>query len=68
MRYEKTLELADYRVAAPVILIPHPESLDQRTGDRLVWLLTAFSIGPLIWLAMVMIQPLDHAQIGGAPT
>jgi hypothetical protein len=65
-RYEKTLQLADNRVATPVILIPHLEPFEQRTGDRLAWLLAAFSIGPLVWLTMVMIQPLDHTKIGSA--
>jgi rhomboid protease GluP len=65
-RYEKTLQLADYRIAAPVILIPHPEPFEQRTSDRLVWLLASFAIGPLVWLIMVMIPSLDQSKISSA--
>jgi rhomboid protease GluP len=65
-RYEKTLQLADYRIAAPVILIPHLEPLGQRTGDRLVWLLAAFTIASLVWLTMVMIPSLDQSKIASA--
>lgn len=65
-RYEKTLQLADYRVTAPVILISHLEPFEQRTGDRLMWLLAAFTIGPLVWLIMVMIPSLDQTKIGSA--
>jgi rhomboid protease GluP len=62
-RYEKTLQLADYRVAASVILIPHLEPFEQRSGDRLMWLLASFAIGPLVWLIMVMIPSLDQTMI-----
>jgi rhomboid protease GluP len=65
-RYEKTLQLTDYRVAAPVILIPHLEPFEQRTGTRLVWLLAAFTIGPLVWLTMVMVPALDQTRIASA--
>ena len=65
-RYEKTLQIADYRVAAPFILIPHLEPFEQRTGDRFVWLLAAFTIGSLVWLIMVMIPTLDRTRIASA--
>lgn len=65
-RYEKTLQLADHPIAAPVILIPHLDPFERRTGDRLVWLLAAFTIGSLVWWIMVMIPSLDHSGIASA--
>ena len=65
-RYEKTLQIADYRVSAPFILIPHLEPFEQRTGDRFVWLLAAFTIGSLVWLIMVMIPSLDRTRMASA--
>jgi rhomboid protease GluP len=65
-RYEKTLDLAEYRTTAPIILIPHLDSFGERTGNRLVWLLAALTIGPLIWLLMVMIPSLDQSRIASA--
>jgi len=65
-RYEKTLQLSDYRVAAPVILVPHVEPFERRTGTRLVWLMAALTIGPLVWLTMVMVPALDQSRIASA--
>jgi rhomboid protease GluP len=65
-RYEKTLQLADYRIAAPVILIPRLEPFEQRTGDRPVWLVAAFTIGSLVWSIMVFVPSLDQSKIASA--
>jgi rhomboid protease GluP len=62
-RFEKTLQAASYTLAAPTILIPHLEAFELRTGNRLQWSLVSFLVGPLVWLAMIMIPKLDHAKV-----
>ncbi|HEY6620166.1 MAG TPA: rhomboid family intramembrane serine protease [Steroidobacteraceae bacterium] len=66
-RYEKTLEEAAYSVASPIILIPHSEPFERRSGERLVWAAGSFGVGALIWLVMVLIPTLDRHKIPREP-
>jgi len=62
-RFEKTLSLANANVTDPVILIPHLEPFSQRSGNRLQWTFGALAIGPLLWLAMVLLPPLNPLEV-----
>ncbi len=65
-RFEKTLQLGGSNLASPIVLIPHRESFEKRTGDRLTWLTWSIVLGPLLWLVLVFIRPIDKPQVEGA--
>jgi rhomboid protease GluP len=61
-RFERTLRAAEYDLASPMILIPHREAFEERTGDRIGWLIGSMVCGPLLWLVLVFIRPIERAQ------
>jgi membrane associated rhomboid family serine protease len=61
-RFEKTLQLANYDLPSAMILIQHREPFEKRTGDRLAWLIGSIVCGPLLWLVLVFIRPIERAQ------
>jgi rhomboid protease GluP len=61
-RFEKTLQAANYDLPTAMILIPHPEPFEKRTGDRIAWLTGSIVCGPLLWLVLVFIRPIERAQ------
>jgi rhomboid protease GluP len=66
-RYDKVLQLETHDLPLHVILVPHRERFENRTGDRLEWLLGSIVFGPLVWLAMIFLRPIDRSKIDGAP-
>jgi rhomboid protease GluP len=64
-RFDKTLREAGYALPLHVILAPHLERFEDRTGDRLEWLLGSIVFGPLVWLAMIFLRPIDKTKIDG---
>jgi membrane associated rhomboid family serine protease len=61
-RFDKALQIENYSLPSPLILIPHREPFENRTGDRLAWLAGSIVCGPLLWLVLVFIRPLDRTQ------
>jgi rhomboid protease GluP len=60
-RFEKTLQEYAYNLSAPVILIGHTEPFEQRSGNRLMWLLIAYPCLSVVWLIMAMIPAVDRS-------
>ncbi len=48
---------------SPILLVPHTDPFDQRAGDKLAWMARALAIGSLLWLAMVLIAPVDRRKL-----
>jgi rhomboid protease GluP len=46
-----------------VILVPHQEPFEHRTGKRLQWVFGSYAIGAIVWLGLALICPLDHARV-----
>jgi hypothetical protein len=46
-----------------VVLVPHREPFEQRTGMRLQWVFGSCAIGAIVWLGLALICPLDHARV-----
>jgi membrane associated rhomboid family serine protease len=61
-RFDKTLKVANNSLPFPMILIPHREPFEKRTGDRLAWLTGSIVCGLLLWLVLVFIRPIERAQ------
>lgn len=53
----------DVQSPSSIVLIPHTEPFEERTGDRLGWTFGSFAIGTIGWLALVLLRPLDHAKL-----
>jgi hypothetical protein len=58
--FAKMLRQVGADVAAPssVLLIPHRERFEERTGDRLAWAFGSFGIAAVSWLALAFVRPL----------
>src|SRR6202023_342579 len=54
---------ADRDGASSVILIPHSEGFEERTGDRLPWALGSFEIGMLVWLGITLAAELEPSKV-----
>lgn len=54
---------ADRDGASSVILIPHSEGFEERTGDRLPWALGSFGIGMLVWLGITLAAELEPSKV-----
>jgi rhomboid protease GluP len=50
--------------AYTVILIPHSEPFELRTGARLSLTILAFAIGMLVWLLVALFAPLEPSAVG----
>jgi rhomboid protease GluP len=59
-RFDKTLKIENYSLPSPIILIPHREPFENRTGDRLAWLAGSIVCGFLLWLVLVFIRPIER--------
>jgi membrane associated rhomboid family serine protease len=46
-----------------IILIPHKDAFEARTGNQLTWIFASFGIGALLWLAMIFVPSLDFKQV-----
>jgi rhomboid protease GluP len=46
-----------------IVLIPHQEPFEQRSGDRLAWTFGSFAIGAVAWLGLVFLRPLDDSKV-----
>jgi rhomboid protease GluP len=62
-RFDKTLRTENYSGPSPVILIPHREPFEKRTGNRLSWLTGSILCGSLLWLLLVFIRPIERTQV-----
>jgi membrane associated rhomboid family serine protease len=49
--------------ATAVVLVPHKEPFEARSGDRLPWTFGSFAIGAVAWLALVMLRPLKAKKM-----
>ena len=49
--------------AAVIVLIPHKEPFERRSGDRLPWTFGSLAIGAAAWLALVMLRPLKAKKM-----
>jgi rhomboid protease GluP len=63
-RFDKTLQIELHKLPSPIILIPHREPFEKRTGDRLAWLAGSLVCGPLLWLVLVFIRPIERTPVG----
>jgi len=64
--FEAALEHAgmfDPDGASTVILIPHSEAFEERTGNRLTWALASFLIGLLFWLLITLFAELESSTV-----
>ena len=55
--------LAPDAVTAAIVLVPHKEAFEQRTGNRLAWTFGAFAIGTIGWLVLILLRPLDPEKV-----
>jgi rhomboid protease GluP len=65
-RFEKTLQLEAYDLPFHVILVPHRERFENRSGNRLEWLLWSIVVGPLLWLGMIFLRPIQKTKTDSA--
>jgi membrane associated rhomboid family serine protease len=63
--FAAALRRAGVLIAPPsaVVLVPHQELFEQRTGNRLQWIPASYATGAIVWLAFVLICPLDDAKV-----
>jgi rhomboid protease GluP len=61
-RFDKTLQM-EANLPSLIILIPHREPFERRTGDRLAWLVGSVVCSPLLWLVLVFIRPIEKTQV-----
>lgn len=54
--FEKLLRQANI-IAKPIILTPHTEPFEQRTGDDLAEIFYSFGAGGVIWFGMILYAP-----------
>jgi rhomboid protease GluP len=52
----------DINPSSAIILIPHKEAFEDRTGQRLPWVFVSYGIGAIAWLGIVLLAPLDGAK------
>lgn len=52
----------DLEGPATILLIPHTESFEERTGNRLVMALVSFGIGAALWLVIALAASLDPTK------
>jgi rhomboid protease GluP len=52
----------DRNLSSAIILIPHKEAFEDRTGQRLQWVFGSYAIGAIAWLGIVLFCPLDGAK------
>jgi rhomboid protease GluP len=62
-RFDKTLQMEASNLPSLIILIPHREPFEKRTGDRLAWLVGSIVCSPLLWLVLVFIRPIEKTQV-----
>jgi hypothetical protein len=62
--FAKALQHAGADIESPssVLLIPHKESFEGRTGNRLAWTLGSFGMGITAWFALVLLRGLDDER------
>jgi hypothetical protein len=46
-----------------IVLIPHLEPFEQRTGDRLAWTCGSLTIGAIAWLGLLLLRPFDEFKV-----
>jgi membrane associated rhomboid family serine protease len=47
----------------PIILIPHKEAFEGRTGKLLPWLFRSLAIGMAIWLVLILLPAIDPKRV-----
>lgn len=64
-QFATLLARAGLDIDAPltVLLIPHTEHFEDRTGHRLQWTLASFGIGAAVWLGIALWCPLDSSRV-----
>ena len=55
--------LAPEAITAAIVLVPHKEAFEQRTGNRLAWTFGALAIGAFGWFVLVLLRPLDPEKL-----
>jgi rhomboid protease GluP len=50
-------------VTAAIVLVPHKEAFEQRTGNRLAWTFGSPAIGAFGWFVLVLLGPLDPEKV-----
>jgi rhomboid protease GluP len=64
-QFATLLARAGFDLDAPstVLLIPHAERFEERTGHHLEWALVSFGIGTALWLGIALLCPLDSSRV-----
>jgi membrane associated rhomboid family serine protease len=52
----------DIESPSSIVLIPHNEPFEQRTGHRLAWTWGSLTIGAIVWLGLLLLCPLDEIK------
>ena len=53
----------DVDASSSIVLIPHVEAYEDRTGNRLPWAFASFGIATVAWLVVVLLRPLDEERL-----
>ncbi len=54
---------ADAQSQSPIILIPHNEPFEQRSGNRLAWTFGSYAIGAIAWLGLALLGAVDTEKM-----
>jgi len=53
----------DANLSSVIVLVPHKEAFEDRTGQRLQWVFGSFAIGAVAWLGIVLVSPLNPTRV-----
>jgi membrane associated rhomboid family serine protease len=53
----------DVDAESTVVLVPHWEAYENRSGNRLRWTFTSFGIAAVLWIVAVLLRSLDSSRL-----